>query len=128
MCARSTESRFRSPAGRTLALVGESGCGKTTVGKAILQLVRPTGGSGSLAGTSSRDLPHRLANEHRKGLQMVFQDPFVCAQSAHAHRRHPARRHGGAEGRSRPAARHARIDELLQRVGLMRRGAQPLSA
>jgi peptide/nickel transport system ATP-binding protein len=63
--------------GRTLALVGESGCGKTTAGKAMLQLLRPTAGSVRLAG---EELTVRSAAELRPlraKMQMVFQDPFA---------------------------------------------------
>jgi len=63
--------------GRTLALVGESGCGKTTAGKAMLQLIRPTAGSVRLAGV---ELTTRSAGELRPlraQMQMVFQDPFA---------------------------------------------------
>jgi peptide/nickel transport system ATP-binding protein len=64
-------------AGRTLALVGESGCGKTTVGKAILQLIRPTGGSARLDGRELCDLSRGALRPLRRRLQMIFQDPFA---------------------------------------------------
>lgn len=64
-------------AGRTLALVGESGCGKTTVGKALLQLIRPTAGSVRLAGSELVGMPPGPLRNARRQMQMVFQDPFA---------------------------------------------------
>jgi len=61
------------PAGRTLALVGESGCGKTTVGKALLQLIEPTAGRIALDGEA---ITTRNAATLRRQAQMVFQDPY----------------------------------------------------
>lgn len=63
-------------AGRTLALVGESGCGKTTVGKAILQL-QPAKGDVLLNGVKLDSLDKNTLRLHRAGMQMVFQDPFA---------------------------------------------------
>ncbi len=62
--------------GRTLALVGESGCGKTTFGKGILQLIKPTDGSVSFAGTELTTLSAQALRERRKDFQIIFQDPF----------------------------------------------------
>ncbi len=62
--------------GRTLALVGESGCGKTTVGKGILQLIRPSSGSVRYENTELTRLSHSDLRRRRSHLQIIFQDPF----------------------------------------------------
>ncbi len=60
----------------TLGLVGESGCGKSTVGKLILRLIEPTAGEISVSGTRIDGLSRRAMQPFRRQLQVVFQDPF----------------------------------------------------
>jgi len=64
-------------AGRTLALVGESGCGKTTTGKALLRLIPPTGGRVVFAGKDLASLSRAELRASRAAMQIVFQDPYA---------------------------------------------------
>jgi len=68
---------FDIASARTLALVGESGCGKTTAGKAILQLIRPSAGSVQFEGQELTGLRGRALRERRAYFQLVFQDPYA---------------------------------------------------
>lgn len=70
------EVSFEIPRGKTLGLVGESGCGKTTVGRTVLKLVEPDAGRIVYDGTDISDFTPQQMQPLRKELQVVFQDPF----------------------------------------------------
>jgi peptide/nickel transport system ATP-binding protein len=101
----------------TLGLVGESGCGKSTVGRAILRLIEPTSGSIVIGG---RDITHLTKAElrpYRRQMQIIFQDPFSSLDprmSAGDIVAEPLRVHGIARG----AEVKKRVAALFDRVGL----------
>ena len=66
---------FSLKPGKTLGLVGESGCGKTTVGRSILRLIPATGGTVTFKGTDFYSYHGRALREIRKSMQIIFQDP-----------------------------------------------------
>ena len=108
---------FALDRGETLSLVGESGCGKSTVGRCILRLVRPTEGRVALGGQRIDDLPEHRLRKLRRHMQVVFQDPFSSLNPRQRVRdivAEPLRNFSLVSG----AALEARVAELLDQVGL----------
>ncbi len=108
------------PHGRTLALVGESGCGKTTLGKALLQLIPPTAGSVKLDGHELTGLAASELRIRRAGMQMVFQDPYASLNPKMRVAEILEEGMAALNIGGNSEARQARIDILLDQVGLER--------
>jgi oligopeptide/dipeptide ABC transporter ATP-binding protein len=103
-------------AGETLAIVGESGCGKTTLGRALVMLQRPTGGAVLFEGVELTGLNRRELRSARRHIQMIFQDPYASLD--------PRQRVDDIVGEPllirgvEAKARRRRVAELLDLVGL----------
>ncbi len=106
--------------GSTLALVGESGCGKTTTGRVILRLIDPTGGSVHFDGQDLSTLDKGQMRELRQRIQIIFQDPFSSLDprmTAADIVGEGLEIHGIAKGQEQLD----QVADLLERVGLSRR-------
>jgi peptide/nickel transport system ATP-binding protein len=109
---------LRIARGRTLALVGESGCGKTTVAKGVLQLVRPTGGRVTFDNVNLLQQDKDQMRRRRRDIQIIFQDPF-SSMNPRMMVRNIIEEGMLAQGIGRNAQeREERIDRLLAQVGL----------
>jgi oligopeptide transport system ATP-binding protein len=108
---------FQIKRGETLGLVGESGCGKSTTGRAILQLYRPTEGSVVFDGTELTRIKGNQLRLFRRKMQMIFQDPYASLNPRMSIRDiigEPLAIHGLARGKERTE----RVAELMRVVGL----------
>jgi len=106
--------------GETLGLVGESGCGKSTLGRAILRLTEPSSGKVFFRNRNLAELSRRELREHRRHLQIIFQDPYASLNprmTVGQIVREPLETFGLAKGR----AADERVSELLETVGLSSR-------
>ena len=111
--------------GRTLALVGESGCGKSTVARLLVGLYAPSGGEVHFDGQRTDTMASGAELRHlRRRMQMIFQDPYASLNprwKVHDIVAEPLREHGLVHG---TPAQRARVGELLRSVGLAEADAE----
>jgi oligopeptide transport system ATP-binding protein len=110
---------FDVNAGETFALVGESGCGKTTLGRSVLRLIEPTAGTVMFAGRDITRISHDELRPLRRKMQIIFQDPFGSLNP-----RMPVSDLIGeglfAQGMKDRKARDKKVEDSLELVGLRR--------
>ena len=105
--------------GEAIGLVGESGCGKSTVGRAILRLIEPTDGVIRVGGTDIRGMSRKELKPYRRQMQIIFQDPYSSLNPRMTVGDivgEPLSTHGIARGKAREEA----VAKLFDRVGLSR--------
>ena len=118
---------FKIAAGQTLALVGESGCGKTTTGKAIVQLLRgqaQIGGQALLDGSDLFAMQGAQLREARRAVQIIFQDPFASLDPRMRVAEILDEGLAALQPQTTVAERRSRIERIVDQVGLRRESLQ----
>lgn len=103
--------------GEVLSLVGESGSGKTTIGRALVRILKPSGGTIKVAGKDVTHIHGNTLKNYRRDAQMVFQDPFGSLNPVKTIEKHltfPLKKHRGIRG----SKLYQKVGELLEQVGL----------